>query len=139
MTRPFSTLSQMLASWDFPGGPVVRTLSSQCRWPGFHPWSGNKIPHATTKSLHAATKTRGSQIYRKYQMLASWDFLPLDFRNNMCTSSVAHPGFQVLKTTFVICFLRRNPTFVGSALKSTKFQIQNYQQGFKRCHETERP
>ena len=27
--------------WDFPGGPVVRTLSFQCWGPGFDPWLGN--------------------------------------------------------------------------------------------------
>ena len=26
---------------DFPGGPVVRSLPSQCRGCQFHPWSGN--------------------------------------------------------------------------------------------------
>ena len=26
---------------DFPGGAVVKTLCSQCRGPGFDPWSGN--------------------------------------------------------------------------------------------------
>ena len=26
---------------DFPGGPVAETPSSQCRGPGFDPWSGN--------------------------------------------------------------------------------------------------
>ena len=36
---------------DFPGGPVARTPSSQCRGPGFNPWSGNWIPHAATKDL----------------------------------------------------------------------------------------
>ena len=30
-----------LISRDFPGGPVTRTLHSQCRGPGFDPWSGN--------------------------------------------------------------------------------------------------
>ena len=28
-------------SWDFPGGPVARTVCSQCRGPGFDPWLGN--------------------------------------------------------------------------------------------------
>ena len=37
-------------SGNFPGGPVAKTLSYQCRWPGFDPWSGNSIPHAATKS-----------------------------------------------------------------------------------------
>ena len=26
---------------DFPGGPVVKTPSFQCRGHGFNPWSGN--------------------------------------------------------------------------------------------------
>ena len=26
---------------DFPGGPVAKTLSSQCRGSGFNSWSGN--------------------------------------------------------------------------------------------------
>ena len=26
---------------DFPSGPVVKALCSQCREPGFDPWSGN--------------------------------------------------------------------------------------------------
>ena len=38
-------------SRDFPGGPVVKTLYSQCRGPGFNPWSGNYVPHTTTKDL----------------------------------------------------------------------------------------
>ena len=28
-------------NWDFPGGPLVRTLCPQCRRPGFNSWSGN--------------------------------------------------------------------------------------------------
>ena len=38
---------------DFPGGPVVKTLRSQCRGHGFDPWSkiklGTKIPHAVQR------------------------------------------------------------------------------------------
>ena len=26
---------------DLPGGPVAKTQRSQCRGPGFNPWSGN--------------------------------------------------------------------------------------------------
>ena len=29
------------ATWDFPGGPVSKIPHSQCRGPGFDPWSGN--------------------------------------------------------------------------------------------------
>ena len=39
----------------FPGGSVAKTLHSQGRGPGSDPWSGNYIPHATTKSSNAAT------------------------------------------------------------------------------------
>ena len=27
--------------YDFPGGPVLRTLYFHCHGPGFDPWSGN--------------------------------------------------------------------------------------------------
>ena len=30
-------------AWDFPGGPVADTLHSQCRGPGFNPWSENYV------------------------------------------------------------------------------------------------
>ena len=35
---------------DFPGGPVIKTLCSQCRGPRFYPWLGNQIPQAVTKT-----------------------------------------------------------------------------------------
>lgn len=50
---------------DFPGGPGAEASCCQCRGPGFDALSGNWIPHAATKSLYAATKTRLSQI-KKY-------------------------------------------------------------------------
>ena len=34
---------------------MVKTPGSQFRWPGFNPWSGNWIPYATTKRMHATT------------------------------------------------------------------------------------
>ena len=37
----------------FPGGPVAKTLQSQCRGPGFDPWSGNWLLHAMTKTWHS--------------------------------------------------------------------------------------
>ena len=40
----------------FPVGLVAKTSCSQCRGPGFGPWSENLIPHAETKSFHATTK-----------------------------------------------------------------------------------
>ena len=32
---------QQKSSRDFTGGPVAKTLHSQCREPEFNPWSGN--------------------------------------------------------------------------------------------------
>ena len=32
---------EIIHSGDFPGGPVGKTPCSQCRGPGFDPWSGN--------------------------------------------------------------------------------------------------
>ena len=35
--------------WDFPGGPVVKTLCFQCRGLGWIPGRGTKIPHAVQR------------------------------------------------------------------------------------------
>ena len=37
---------------------MAKTTSSQCRDPGFNPWTGNWIPQAAAKSLHATTKIK---------------------------------------------------------------------------------
>ena len=34
-------LKTKFVTGDFPGGPVGKTPCSQCRGPGFDPWSGN--------------------------------------------------------------------------------------------------
>ena len=54
---------------DFPGGPVARTPHSQCRRPGFDPWSGTRshmpqlrVCMSPLKIPNAETKTRHSQI-----------------------------------------------------------------------------
>ena len=52
----FMPSQELTCNGDFPGGPMAKTVNSQCRGPGFDPWSGNQIPHATTKGSHAAVK-----------------------------------------------------------------------------------
>ena len=56
---------------NFPGGSLVKNAHSQCRRPGFDPWSGNCIPHdklrermwqQTPKVLSATSKTWRGQI-----------------------------------------------------------------------------
>ena len=34
-------VTELPLGWDFPGGPLAKTSCSQCRGPGFRPWSGN--------------------------------------------------------------------------------------------------
>ena len=54
----YHLLPFQMTSWDFSGGPVAKTPSSQCRGPRLDPWSGNYIPQDTTKILCATTRTR---------------------------------------------------------------------------------
>ena len=63
------TVTRILVGGDFLGGPVAKTLHSQCRGPGFDPWPENLFPRGATKDhthrtkiLHDPTKTRSSQI-----------------------------------------------------------------------------
>ena len=39
-------------SRDFPGGPAAKIPCSQCRGPGFNPWSGSQIPQAATEKTN---------------------------------------------------------------------------------------
>ena len=39
-----------LKTETFPGGPVVKSLRSQCPGHGFYPWPGNQIPHAAIRT-----------------------------------------------------------------------------------------
>ena len=58
----------VLNSWDFPGGPVTKSPSSQCRegresFPG----QGTRSHMSQLKSLHAATETQCSQTNKQTQ------------------------------------------------------------------------
>ena len=46
------------SEWDFPGGPVVRTLCFHCRGPRFDPWVGAKILPATQHGQKRKKKKR---------------------------------------------------------------------------------
>ena len=59
------------ATWDFPGGPMAKTLLSECRGPGFQPWSGNESPHAIPKSFHEVIRTQHGQISEKLNFFLS--------------------------------------------------------------------
>ena len=55
------------------GVPGVKTLHSQCRGPGFSPWSGSyKIPHATRHSQKKKKKTLVTQcLFSVFSILQS--------------------------------------------------------------------
>ena len=40
-TDQYKNYKQLERKGDFPGGPVVKTLHSQCRKGKFNPWLGN--------------------------------------------------------------------------------------------------
>ena len=77
----------------FPCGPVARTLCFQCRGPGFDPWSGNQLPHATTKSSHAAVKARPSQINKNKMTLILLEAHQYSFNNE---------NFRILELSRVV-------------------------------------
>ena len=66
-------------SRDFPGGPEVKTLNSQCRGLKFDPWSGTQILYAAAKSLcgtlkipHAKDPTQPKEKKMQSHSLPSW-------------------------------------------------------------------
>ena len=60
---PWLKLLLIMAFRDFPSGPVVKTLHSQCRGPRFNPWVRElDLPcMQQLRSLHAAIKIQHSQ------------------------------------------------------------------------------
>ena len=44
-------------TWIFPGGPVAKTLHSQCKGPGFDSGWGTRSHMLKIKILHAITNT----------------------------------------------------------------------------------
>ena len=55
-------LHQNYVYWDFPGGPVIKSLCPQHRGPKFNPWSANYILQAATKSPHQAIMIQHSAM-----------------------------------------------------------------------------
>ena len=56
---------------DFPGGPVAKTPSFQCKGPEFNTCSGNWIPHVTIKTRHSQI----NRLFFKYKGLLRGQFL----------------------------------------------------------------
>ena len=60
-------LEYILKSWDFSGGPVVKTPCLQHRGKWFYPWLG-KIPHAA-RQLHPPKKPKKHTQEQNYSLL----------------------------------------------------------------------
>ena len=55
--QPMENVMDRGAWWDSPGGPVAKTLLSQCRGPGFDPLVRELDPTCHNYELHATAKT----------------------------------------------------------------------------------
>ena len=70
---------------------MVKTPHSQCRGPGFDPWSGNQVPHAATKRshpttkkiLHATIKTLHSQISEFFFFKGTMESVTMPFEGKI--------------------------------------------------------
>ena len=57
---PIRTCTNNIHDREFPGGPVVKTLTSESQGAAFNSRSRNWIPHETTKDLDATARTEDS-------------------------------------------------------------------------------
>ena len=63
---------------DFPGGPVAKTLRSQCRGPRFDGTRSHtlqqrwKIPHATTKTQHSQINQNTQTYTQRHHYPSIW-------------------------------------------------------------------
>ena len=49
-----------------PGGPGVKTVSSQCRGLGFNSRVGNQVPYATTQTQHSKKKKKKKKLNKYF-------------------------------------------------------------------------
>ena len=78
-TPTFSASIQTIRKvhWDFPGGPVVRSLHFHCRGFGFNTWSGHYMPHA---SQHSQKKKKGALEARNDHLAWTYTSISLPTR-----------------------------------------------------------
>ena len=73
--------TKICVTGDFPGSPVVKTPSSQCKGHGFDPsgW-GTKIPHAAQRGLNKQTNKQKTCItgwWLPFMLALVWAWPPL--------------------------------------------------------------
>ena len=69
------TISSKLHLEDFPSGPVVGTLLSQCRGPRFYPWSGTRPHRPQLKSCMPQLKQTNKTTKKQEHKNCRWSFL----------------------------------------------------------------
>ena len=69
------TISSKLHLEDFPSGPVVGTLLSQCRGPRFYPWSGTRPHRPQLKSCMPQLKQTNETTKKQEHQNCRWSFL----------------------------------------------------------------
>ena len=98
-------------------------LHPQCRGPGFNPWSGNWIPHATTKKLHAATKDHNLGCFHILAVIYNAAFntgVHIFFKLVFPYSSVKYPEMEYLGCV-VVQFLN-----LGESLYYFLYWVQEF-------------
>ena len=58
---------------------MAKTPCSQCRGPGLDFWSGNQIPHASTKGSHASTKLQPNKLKKENSLANAGDIKDTGF------------------------------------------------------------
>ena len=88
---------------DFPGGPVAKAPCSQCRGPGFNPWSWNQILCITTRHPILHSGDQKSRCSQKTKVLCPCHYLRapsslcqvLGITLELGESSISHISFFV--------------------------------------------
>ena len=67
-SRTFPSLQKVLWVWDFPGGPVIKTLPSNAGGVGSIPGQGAKISHASwPKKQNMKQKKYCNKFYKDFR------------------------------------------------------------------------
>ena len=100
---------KVFAKGDFPHDQVAKTSYSQCRGPGFNPWSGKYTTHVTAKSSHTSTRRSHTPQLKKIRHAATKDpFVPCLRSSAVClgVSASCNPIDCSLPGSFVHVILQ---------------------------------
>ena len=84
-TEEVKVILKRKAEWDFPGGPVVKTLRFQCSGCGFDPWSGKLRSH-----MPRCARPKNKKKEKKSWVHTSQAHFHLDYWHNSLESNESH-------------------------------------------------